>query len=100
MPRRSQSPGLSRTRGAGDMQPARGDGLLSTPEAARLVRVAPATIRSWRKRGLLEPQGLDERGWPLHTAEAVRAAERRVRENGLRTSGIDPRRLRQRPLAA
>lgn len=88
------------------MQPARGDGLLSTAEAAQLVRVTPATIRKWRSRRdqdgqpYLPTQGLDERGRPLHTAEAVRAAERRVRERGLRTTGIDPRRLRQRPLAA
>ncbi len=36
-----------------------------------------------------------ERGYPLHTREAIRAAERRVRENGLAASGIDPRRLRK-----
>lgn len=78
------------------MRPCRGDGLLTTPEAARLVGVSAATIRSWRNRGWLEPQGLDERGRPLHTPEAVRAAERQVRGNGLRASGIDPRHLRQR----
>ncbi len=81
------------------MLPSRGDGLLTTPEAARLVGVSPATIRSWRQRGWLVPQGLDERYRPLHTREAVRAAERRVRENGLGTSGIDPRLLRGRAAA-
>lgn len=78
------------------MRPRRGDGLLTTPEAARLVGVSPATIRSWRNRGHLVAQGLDERSRPLHTREAVRAAERRVRENGLGISGVDPRQLRGR----
>ena len=77
------------------MRPGRGDGLLRTPEAARLVGASPATIRSWRNRGYLVAQGTDERGYPLHTREAVRAAERRVRENGLQASGIDPRQLRR-----
>lgn len=79
------------------MLPTRGDGMLSTSQAAQLVGAKPSTIRNWRARGWLVPQGLDERNRPLHTREAVRAAERQVRENGLRTSGIDPRQLRQRP---
>jgi len=45
--------------------------------------------------GYLAAQGLDERGYPMHTREAVREAERRVRENGMQASGIDPRRLRR-----
>ena len=84
------------------MSPGRADGLLTTPEAAALVGVTPATIRKWRSRGHLAAQGLDERNQPLHTREAVRAAERRVRQNGLAASGIDPRQLRRGalPLAA
>jgi DNA-binding transcriptional MerR regulator len=82
------------------MLPSRGDGFLSTPEAARLVGVSPATMRSWRHRGWIEPQGLDERGRPLYTREAARLAERTVRDNGLRVSGIDPRRLRHAARAA
>lgn len=98
MPRAHLRPGRFCCSGTGDdMLPTRGDGLLSTPAAARLVGVKPVTIRSWRRKGWLVPQGLDERGYPLHTREAVRAAERRVHENGLRASGIDPRQLRQRP---
>ena len=82
------------------MRPTRGDGYLTTAESARLVGVKPVTIRQWRKRGYLAPQGLDERGYPLHSRQAVRAAERLVRENGIQASGIDPRQLRGRPLAA
>jgi DNA-binding transcriptional MerR regulator len=73
------------------MRPGRGDGLLTTAEAGCLAGVPAATVRKWRERGRIAPAGLDERGRPLYTREAVRAAERRVRENGLRTSGIDPR---------
>jgi DNA-binding transcriptional MerR regulator len=69
--------------------------LLTTAESARLVGVQPVTIRRWRMLGYLVSQGLNERGYPLHTREAVRAAERLVRENGLQASGIDPRQLRQ-----
>lgn len=69
-------------------------GLLTTAESARLVRVSPVTIRAWRRLGWLEPQGLSERGYPLHSADAVRAAEERVRQNGIAASGIDPRLLR------
>ena len=75
--------------------PSRGDGFLTTAEAAQMVGVRPETIRQWRRRGWLAAQGLDERGYPLHTREAVRAAERRVRDNGIEASGIDPRLLRR-----
>lgn len=75
--------------------PSRGDGFLTTAEAAQVVGVKPETIRQWRRRGWLAAQGLDERGYPLHTPEALRAAERRVIENGIKATGIDPRRLRK-----
>jgi hypothetical protein len=77
------------------MRLTRGDGFLTTAEAAQLVGVAPATIRSWRSRGYLKPQGLDERGYPLHRRDAVTAAEREVRASGLKTPRGDPRRFRQ-----
>lgn len=70
--------------------------MLTTPQAARLVGVSPATIRKWRERGHLRPQGLDERGCPLHTVAALREAEQGVRRRGLATTGIDPRKLRGR----
>lgn len=81
------------------MVPAHPSGMLTTPEAARLIGVKAWLIRKWRQRGFLAPQGLDERGWPLHTAEAVRAAEELVRQHGIDASGIDPRQLRQRTAA-
>lgn len=76
------------------MLPCRGDGFYPTPEAAKLLGVKPSLIRKWRQRGWLGTQGLDERGRPMHTREALVAADKLVRENGLKTSGIDPRRLR------
>lgn len=82
------------------MLPSRTDGFLTTGEAAQLAGVRPVTIRQWRSRGWLAPQGLDERGRPLHTREAVRAAERLVRSHGLAASGVDPRFLRGRSVAS
>ena len=79
------------------LTPVHWSGLLSTAEAARLAGVKPGTVRRWRSIGYLEPQGLDERGWPMHSAEAVRMAEERARESGLQSAtGADPRRLRGR----
>jgi hypothetical protein len=76
------------------MRLTRGDHMLTTAEAGRLVGVDPKTIRWWRHRGYLAAQGHDERGRPLHTAAAVRATEREVRERCLAASGRDPRQLR------
>lgn len=78
------------------MRPTRGDGFLTTQQSADAVGVSASTLRNWRSQGYLELQGLDERGRPLHTLEAVQAADRLAREAGLRASGIDPRRLRRR----
>lgn len=78
------------------MRPTRSDGMLTTPQGAEMLGVSPATIRSWRNRGWLKRQGLDERGYPLHTPEALRAAEKRVTGNGIAASGTSPRRLRGR----
>ena len=104
MPWSAHAPGASSFPRVVVMRPTRGDGYLTTAESARLVGVKPVTIRQWRKRGWLVPQGLDERGYPLHSRQAVRAAEKLVRENGIQASGIDPRQLRKRdealPLAA
>ena len=97
IPRRaSEHPGVFDVAGQVTVIPVRRDGFITTAEAAKLVGVSVVTIRQWRARGRLAPQGHDERGHPLHTREAVRAAERRVRENGIAASGIDPRQLRGR----
>ena len=73
----------------------RGDGYVTTAQAGEMVHGSPATIRSWVLRGHLAKRGLDEHGHALYAPDDVAAAEKRVRDNGLRTSGIDPRRLRR-----
>ncbi|MDH6111934.1 DNA-binding transcriptional MerR regulator [Kitasatospora sp. MAP12-15] len=61
------------------------DALLTGPEAAALCGVDPATIRSWKRRGLLEPAGLDDRGRPLYRQLAVAQTEARTRERAGRS---------------
>jgi hypothetical protein len=83
---------------------AHGERLLGTAECARRVGVTPAAIRHWRKRPLdpaapdgprmLQPDGLDERGYPLHTEKSLREAEREVRRQAIERCGVDPRDLR------
>ena len=87
-------PGVFRVPGQVSMVPSRPDGFLTTREAARLVGVQPPTIRAWRADGILGAQGLDERGYPLHTEGAVREAERKVRDSALEKGGFDPRKTR------
>jgi len=90
-------PGALRISGQVIVQPAHPSGLFSTRESAALVGVKPPTIRAWRAAGLLAAQGLDERGYPLHSAQAVRSAEQAVRENALGSAcHFDPRRTRGR----
>ena len=50
--------------------------LLTGPQAADLCGVSPATIRSWKKRGLIAPDGLDERGRPLYRQLTIALAEK------------------------
>ena len=69
----------------------RGDGLITTAQAAAMVRRDPATIRTWVRRGRLRRAGLDERHNSLFDPAEVTAAEMLVRQNGLRASGVDPR---------
>ena len=78
----------------------RGDGYVTTAQAAEIARVGEGTIRQWKLRGHLEPAGLDERGRPLYDPDAVIRAEKRVRDNGIRSNGTDPRFTRKNGLAA
>lgn len=78
------------------MAAAHWSGMYGTVAAAGLLGRKPATIRSWRNRGWLAAQGLDERGNPLHTADALRTCERLVRQHAFETSGVDPRQHRDR----
>ncbi len=83
--------GFLRSRGGEPMRPTRGDGLLYTAQLALMLGCRPGTIYSWKSRGIIAPDGLDEQDRPLYRRETGRAAERTARENGLRTSGVDPR---------
>jgi hypothetical protein len=78
------------------MTPTRGDGLLTSAQVDRLIGGSPGLTRKWRQRGWITPDGLDERGLPLYYPATARMAERKVTENGLRRSGVNPRQLRQR----
>lgn len=78
----------------------RGDGLVSGQQAAQIAGVSYSTWRSWVFRGHVRACGLDERGYRLYHPDDAAAAEKRVRDNGLRTSGVDPRTLRRRSRAA
>lgn len=100
MPRRVMRTGLFALCGQVIVLPGDDSHLLGTEAAARFIGVSPSTIRQWRKRGRLSTQGLDERGYPLHSREAIRAADETVREKGLEWSGVDPRRLRKPPAAS
>jgi DNA-binding transcriptional MerR regulator len=53
--------------------------LLSARDAARLVGVTPAAIWQWKRRGILQPAGLDERQRPLYRQLDVARAEKRTR---------------------
>lgn len=100
-PERPARPGAPAFQGrVRHLLPSHPSGYLTTRESARLIGVSAGTIRKWRSTGRLAPQGLDEHGYPLHSAEAVRAAEALVRQNGITASGIDPRALRGLPAPA
>lgn len=86
--------GLSMHAGGG-MVPTRGDGMLSTRQAARVAGVAWATFRAWRRLGYVAPDGLDESGYPLYWPSTARRVEAEVRARGIAMTGIDPRRLRR-----
>lgn len=78
----------------------RGDGYVTTAQLAAFLGVDPHLIRQWKRRGHIKPRGLDEHGHLLWDPDDGARADKQVRDNGLRTSGIDPRALRQRKAAA
>lgn len=63
------------------------DDLMTGPEAAELCGVSPITIRSWKRRGILAPAGLDERGRPLYRHLDIAEAEHATRARAHRTPG-------------
>jgi DNA-binding transcriptional MerR regulator len=63
------------------------DELLTGPQAAELCGVDPSTIRQWKRRGMLQPAGLDERNRPLYRQLDVARAERATRNRAGRTFG-------------
>jgi hypothetical protein len=102
-PERVSGSGAFRVYGQVIMIPADPSGLMTTRESAAFIGVKPPTIRAWRVAGLLDKQGLDAKGYPMHSREAVREAEKAVRKSALEKGGFDPRRTRasaRRPEAA
>jgi DNA-binding transcriptional MerR regulator len=61
--------------------------LLTGPEAAELCGVDPSTIRQWKRRGLIKPDGLDDHGRPLYAQLTIARAEARTRHRAKRTPG-------------
>ncbi|MFG3050342.1 MerR family transcriptional regulator [Kitasatospora sp. NPDC048239] len=61
--------------------------LMTPREAAALCGVTVDAIWQWKRRGLLEPAGLDERGRPLYRQLDVARAEKRTRARAHRTVG-------------
>jgi len=73
------------------------DGLVTASQAAKIMRVTPATIRSWVRKGYLKVVGLNDRGRAMYNHVDVARAEQKARQAALRTSGHDVRTTR-RPL--
>jgi DNA-binding transcriptional MerR regulator len=53
--------------------------LVDTVAAGLAVHVAPATVRGWKHRGLIEGKGKDARGRVLYSLADVYAAAEKVR---------------------
>ena len=67
-----------------------------TKKAAELIGVAPCTITRWRDLGYLTPVPGSPPRKPVYLWDDVVEAEFTATQNGLRTSGIDPRTQRSR----
>lgn len=59
------------------------DDLVDTRTAAEQVRVEPATIRKWKQRGLITPEGLDAYGNPMYRLIDILRAEQKTRQRGI-----------------
>ncbi|MFI6117465.1 MerR family transcriptional regulator [Kitasatospora sp. NPDC051164] len=64
------------------------DPLLTGPESARLAGVDPATIRQWKRRGLIQPDGLDDHDRPLYRQMTIARAEAKTRKRAGRTVAV------------
>jgi DNA-binding transcriptional MerR regulator len=53
--------------------------LVNTTDAARIAGVSVAVISMWKKRGLIEPSGLDPSGRPLYRLIDIAKTERKTR---------------------
>ena len=67
------------------------DGLtyVTTATAARLLRIAPCTVTSWKVKGYLRPIPGSPLHKPVYLWDDVLDAEHTARSNALRTSGTD-----------
>lgn len=59
------------------------DELVDTPTAAEAVFVHPATIRSWKAKGLIKPSGLNQYGHPMYRFIDILRAEQKMRKRGM-----------------
>lgn len=100
MTRDRQRPGSFCIPGQVSMLITRGDGLVTGPQAAGIAGVKYATFRSWVHRGHIEARGLGDHGEKLYHPDDVARTEKAVRDNGLRTSGVDPRTQRTPAVSA
>ena len=76
------------------------DELVTTAQAGERMRVKPATVRSWVRKGYLKVAGRTDRGWAVYWDRDVRRAEQEARKAALRTSGHDVRTTRRLYFAA
>ncbi|MFG3228127.1 MerR family transcriptional regulator [Kitasatospora sp. NPDC048194] len=54
--------------------------LMTPAEGADLCGVTVDTIWQWKRRGLIQPDGLDERGRPLYRQITLARAEAKTRK--------------------
>jgi len=69
---------------------------VTTATAAKLLRVAPCTISTWRSKGYMEPMAGSPPRRPVYAWADVLEAEFRARQNAIRTSGTDAQVRRDR----